>query len=115
MVWVLRYFKFEQSEFLKSPEFDVNNIKNNKCRYYNNKNNTFNLKDVEPRNNKTKSKEYIFNDKQHLFSFEFVLIPGDIVDLNRSLYKTELFNNKTQYSKADILGSKYVFIWQSNK
>ena len=84
-------------------------------KYYNNKNNTFNLKDVEPRNNKTKSKEYIFNDKQHLFSFEFVLIPGDIVDLNRSLYKTELFNNKTQYSKADILGSKYVFIWQSNK
>ena len=35
--------------------------------------------------------------------------------LNRSLYKTELFNHKTQYSKADILGSKYVFIWQSNK
>jgi hypothetical protein len=27
MVWVLRYFKFEQSEILKSPEFDVNNIK----------------------------------------------------------------------------------------
>lgn len=29
MVWVLRYFKFEQSEFLKFPDFDVNNGKNN--------------------------------------------------------------------------------------
>lgn len=54
-------------------------------------------------------------DKEALLKYEDTLSIGDIVDLNRSLYKTELFNHKTQYSKADILGSKYVFIWQSNK
>lgn len=64
--------------------------------------------------NTTKTK-YSFQKIQSLLEYESSLRIGDIVDLNRSLYKTELFNHETQYSKADILGSKYVFIWQSNK
>lgn len=56
-----------------------------------------------------------FETKDSLLKHEEAICIGDCIDLNRSLYKTELFNHTTQYSKADILGSKYVFIWQSNK